>query len=151
RRADRAVGGARRVRARRRRRADARPHRARQHGRGPGGDGMTGPAHVPAGRPGVGLTGEHARLVEHGGPGRTVVLDGLDVPLEAGLTLRWALLPVLDAELTYRSTHVAVDLLLDDDTWLSETGPGRALTDQHGMAATAQGQGAARILVADHW
>lgn len=112
---------------------------------------MTGPAHVPAGRPGVGLTGEHARLVEHDGPGRTVVLDGLDVPLEAGLTLRWALLPVLDAELTYRSTHVAVDLLLDDDTWLSETGPGRALTDQHGMAATAQGQGAARILVADHW
>lgn len=112
---------------------------------------MTGPAHVPAGRPGVGLTTEHARRISHDGAGRTVVLDGLDVPVEAGVTLRYALLPVLDGELTYRSTYVAVDLLLDDGTWLLETGPGRTLTDQHGMPATAVGQGEARILVPDHW
>ncbi|GAB2502873.1 GH92 family glycosyl hydrolase [Promicromonospora xylanilytica] len=124
---------------------------------------MTGPAHVPAGRPGVGLTGEHAQLIGHSGGGRTVVLDGLDVPLEAGITLRYTLLPVLDTELTYRSTYVAVDLLLDDGTWLSEgtllsdgtrpspAGPEPALTDQHGMPATAVGQGDARILVPDHW
>lgn len=112
---------------------------------------MTGPAHVPAGRPGVGLTGEHARLIDHTGEDRTVVLDGLDVPVEAGTELRYALLPVLDQELTYRSTYVAVDLLLDDGTWLAQTEPGRALTDQHGMPATAVGQGDARILVPDHW
>lgn len=112
---------------------------------------MTGPAHVPAGRPGVGLTGEHARRIGHGGAGRTVVLDGLDVPLEPGVTLRYTLLPVLDQELTYRSTYVAVDLLLDDWTWLLETDPGRELRDQHRMLATAAGQGDARILVPDHW
>jgi predicted alpha-1,2-mannosidase len=112
---------------------------------------MTGPAHVPAGRPGVGLTSEHARRIAHGGAGRTVVLDGLDVPLAAGTELRWTLLPVLDQELTYRSTYVAVDLLLDDGTWLLETEPGRELRDQHRMPATAVGQGDARILVPDHW
>ncbi|WP_129783205.1 GH92 family glycosyl hydrolase [Promicromonospora panici] len=112
---------------------------------------MTGPAHVPAGRPGVGLTVQDARRISHDGAGRTVVLDGLDVPVEAGVTLRAVLLPVLDAELTYRSTYVAVDLLLDDGTWLLETGSGRTLTDQHGMPATAVGQGDARILVPDHW
>jgi predicted alpha-1,2-mannosidase len=112
---------------------------------------MTGPAHVPAGLPGVGLTSEDARRIGHSGEGRTVVLDGLDVPVEVGTELRWTLLPVLDQELTYRSTYVAVDLLLDDGTWLSQTEPGRALTDQHGMPATAVGQGDARILVPDHW
>lgn len=112
---------------------------------------MTGPAHVPAGRPGVGLTSEHARRIAHSGAGRTVVLDGLDVPLGAGAELRYTLLPVLDQELTYRSTYVAVDLLLDDGTWLLETWPGRELTDQHRMPATAVGQGDARILVPDHW
>ncbi|GAA4717095.1 putative alpha-1,2-mannosidase [Promicromonospora umidemergens] len=112
---------------------------------------MTGPAHVPAGRPGVGLTSVDAQRISHSGEGRTVVLDGLDVPLEAGVTLRYTLLPVLDTDLTYRSTYVAIDLLLDDGTWLSQTDPGRALTDQHGMLATAVGQGDARILVPDHW
>ncbi|MFC4629620.1 GH92 family glycosyl hydrolase [Promicromonospora alba] len=112
---------------------------------------MTGPAHVPAGRPGVGLTSEHARRIAHGGAGRTVVLDGLDVPVVAGTELRCTLLPVLDQELTYRSTYVAVDLLLDDGTWLLETEAGGELRDQHRMLATAVGQGEARILVPDHW
>ncbi|MFD6445308.1 GH92 family glycosyl hydrolase [Promicromonospora sp. NPDC060204] len=112
---------------------------------------MTGPAHVPAGRPGAGLTSEHAIRVRHRGEGRTVLLDGLDVPVEAGTELRYAVLPVLDEKLTYRSTYVALDLLLDDGTWLSVTDPGRALLDQHGMPATAVGQGEARILVPDHW
>lgn len=112
---------------------------------------MRGPAHVPAGRPGVGLTSERARRVRHRGEGRTVVLDGLDVAVEAGSELRYTLLPVLDGGLTYRSTYVAIDLLLDDGTWLSHTAAGRELRDQHGMPATAVGQGDARILVPDHW
>ncbi|WP_369372067.1 GH92 family glycosyl hydrolase [Promicromonospora sp. Populi] len=112
---------------------------------------MTGPAHVPAGLPGVGLTSEHAREVRHDGAGRTVVLDDLDVTLQAGVELRYTLLPVLDDELAYRSTYVGIDLLLDDGTWLAQAVPDGALTDQHGMAATAVGQGDARILVPDHW
>jgi predicted alpha-1,2-mannosidase len=112
---------------------------------------VRGPAHVPAGRPGVGVTSERARRVRHRGSRRTVVLDGLDVPVGAGTELRYTLLPVLDRELTYRSTYVAIDLLLDDGTWLSHTTSGQALRDQHGMPATAVGQGDARILVPDHW
>ncbi|MFI8526485.1 GH92 family glycosyl hydrolase [Promicromonospora sukumoe] len=112
---------------------------------------MTGPAHVPAGRPGAGLTSENATLVRHHGEGRTVLLDGLDLPVEAGTELRYAVLPVLDEKLTYASTYVGLDLLLDDGTWVAGTETGRALRDQHGMPATAVGQGDARILVPDHW
>ena len=67
------------------------------------------------------------------------MLDGLDLPVEAGTELRYALLPVLDADHTYRSTYVAIDLMLDDETWLSQTAAGAELHDQHGMSATAVG------------
>ncbi|WP_246854969.1 GH92 family glycosyl hydrolase [Cellulomonas sp. Y8] len=112
-----------------------------------------GPAHVPAGRPGVGLTGTRALRVgvDGGGtaeaPRRRVLLDGLDVEVEAGTELRWAVCPVLDADLSYRSTAVAVAAQLDDGTW-SDVHP---LTDQHGAPASAGGQGSARILLPDHW
>ncbi|WP_308281613.1 GH92 family glycosyl hydrolase [Cellulomonas sp. PS-H5] len=112
-----------------------------------------GPAHVPAGRPGVGLTGTRALriTVDDGGtagaPRRRVLLDGLDVEVEAGTELRWAVCPVLDADLSYRSTAVAVAAQLDDGTW-SDAHP---LTDQHGAPVSADGQASARILLPDHW
>jgi predicted alpha-1,2-mannosidase len=112
-----------------------------------------GPAHVPAGRPGVGLTGVRSLCVGADGdalargPRRALLADGLDVLVEPGAELRWAVCPVLDDGLTYRSTWVAVDLRLDDGTWFAASGP----HDQYGVPATAEGQGAARILVPDHW
>lgn len=109
-----------------------------------------GPAHVPAGRPRVGLTGTRALRVTaeaSAGPARRVLLDGLDVPVEAGTELRWAVCPVLDADLTYASTAIAVEALLDDGTWSGA----HPLVDQHGAPASARGQGDARILLPDHW
>jgi predicted alpha-1,2-mannosidase len=109
-----------------------------------------GPAHVPAGRPGVGLTGVRSlRVSTDGTTGRRrrTLLDDLDVVVEAGTELRYAVCPVLDEEQTYASTFVAVEALLDDGTWSGDLG----LRDRYGMAASARGQGAARILLPDHW
>ncbi|HEY0188768.1 MAG TPA: GH92 family glycosyl hydrolase [Cellulomonas sp.] len=121
-----------------------------------------GPSHVPAGRPGVGLTGLHALHVvlpgadgttagssgPHGaGPVRRVLLDGLDVAIEAGTELRYAVCPVLDDALGYAATAVAVEARLDDGSWTGQ----HVLVDRYGAPASARGQGEARILLVDHW
>ncbi|MGY5766348.1 GH92 family glycosyl hydrolase [Brachybacterium sp. DNPG3] len=64
-----------------------------------------------------------------------------------GDVLRTFVHPRLDTALTWGATHVCVDLLLDDGTFLSDHDP----RDQHGTRATARGLGAARILHADQW
>lgn len=106
-----------------------------------------GPAHLPAGRPRAALTGPGGLRVTWDEPGRRVLLADLDVAVGPGTELRWAVCPVLDAALTYRSTFVAVEVLLDDHTWSGAHG----LRDRYGMPASAGGQGAARILLPDHW
>jgi predicted alpha-1,2-mannosidase len=113
-----------------------------------------GPRHVPAGRARVGLTGTRALRVMADGRAlartqgaRHVLADGLDLPLGPDSELRWAVAPVLDAALTYASTWAAVDVQLDDGTWLSAHAP----LDQHGLPADPAGQGRARILVPDGW
>jgi predicted alpha-1,2-mannosidase len=109
-----------------------------------------GPAHVPAGRPGVGLRGLRSLRVTApagGGPARRLLLDGLDVPVEPRTELRYAVCPVLDEALTYAATCVAVEALLDDGTWTGDLG----LRDRYGMPALARGQGGSRILLPDHW
>jgi predicted alpha-1,2-mannosidase len=47
----------------------------------------------------------------------------------------------------YASTGIAVDLVFDDGSRLSDHG----LTDQHGVATTADAQGASRMLLPDQW
>ena len=121
-----------------------------------------GPGHVPAGLPGVGLTGVRAlrvtgpagarptasaRSIGPVSPPRHLLFDGLDVEIGPDTELRYAVCPVLDAALTYRATFVSVDCLLDDGMWTGDLD----LADQHGAAAAARGQGTARILVPDHW
>ena len=64
-----------------------------------------------------------------------------------GEVLRWFVHPVLDEELSWGATHVALDLVLDDGSRLSQHEP----RDQHGSLATARGLGEARILYADQW
>ena len=69
----------------------------------------------------------------------TVVADG-DV-------LRWYIHPVLDAEQTWGAMAVALDLVFDDGSRLSELGP----TDQYGILATARGQLEGKALFPDQW
>jgi predicted alpha-1,2-mannosidase len=65
----------------------------------------------------------------------------------AGDRLRYLIYPALDAPLGYQATYAALDLRFDDGSLLSEL----TITDQYGMAATAAGQGAAKILYCDQW
>jgi predicted alpha-1,2-mannosidase len=109
-----------------------------------------GPTSLPAGRPGVGLTGLRAlRVTAAAGIGRArrVLLADLDVAVEPATELRYAVCPVLDDTQTYASTSIAVEALLDDGTWSGDLG----LPDRYGMPASARGQGEARILLPDHW
>lgn len=69
----------------------------------------------------------------------TVVADG-DV-------LRWYIHPVLDAEQTWGAMAVALDLVFDDGSRLSELEP----TDQYGILATARGQLEGKALFPDQW
>ncbi|ATG51438.1 alpha-mannosidase [Brachybacterium vulturis] len=64
-----------------------------------------------------------------------------------GDMLRWFVHPVLDADQTWGATWVAVDLVLDDGTRLSEHAP----RDQYGTLATAEGLGEGAILYPDQW
>lgn len=110
-----------------------------------------GPAHLPSGRAGAGLQGVRALQVTSAEPvsgtHRRMLVDDLDLPVDGPVELRYAICPVLDEELTYRSTYVALDCLLDDGSWVSES----AAVDQHGFAMSAPAQGAAKILLPDHW
>ncbi|MBE1877437.1 GH92 family glycosyl hydrolase [Myceligenerans pegani] len=110
-----------------------------------------GPEHVPAGRPGVGLTSVDAWRATWSAPGCAVVLDGLDVLVTERTELVYAVLPVLDDALTYAATHVAMDCLLDDGSWLSEAFAHDPPRDRYGFGASAAAQGAAKILLPDHW
>lgn len=67
--------------------------------------------------------------------------------IEEGDVLRCFVFPDLDAAHTWGATYVAVDLVLDDGTRLSQLDP----RDQYGSPATARGLGDARILYADQW
>lgn len=64
-----------------------------------------------------------------------------------GDALRWFVHPVLDAEQTWGATWVAVDLVLDDGSRLSDHAP----RDQYGTLATAHGLGEGKILYPDQW
>ncbi|WP_232821874.1 GH92 family glycosyl hydrolase [Desertihabitans aurantiacus] len=111
-----------------------------------------GPTTSATAKPGVGFTG--TRSLEYGGrhraDGEAVATNELfdgDVEIAAGDELAYLLFPVLDEAQTYASTHVAVDLLLDDGTRLSGTGA----TDAYGFPADARGQGTSAVLWPDQW
>ena len=79
------------------------------------------------------------------------VLEGLEElrgrTIAPGDLLRWYVHPVLDGSQTWGATHVALDLVLDDGSRLSDAAP----RDQYGTEATARGLGDGRILYADQW
>ncbi|GAA1490388.1 GH92 family glycosyl hydrolase [Brachybacterium sacelli] len=79
------------------------------------------------------------------------VLEGLS-PLVGRTVAREDVLrtyvhPRLDAAQTWGATYVAVELVFEDGSRLSELDP----RDQYGTSATAQGIGDGRILYADQW
>lgn len=113
----------------------------------------SGPATAVAARPGTGLTRPDPWLVEVP-PGEGVqrvrlpgVLAGAE--LSAGTQLCWTVFPEGndDFESRWDATALAVDLLLDDGTWLSESGA----LDQYACATDPAAQAAARRTWVDQW
>ena len=112
-----------------------------------------GPTTVVAARPGVGLVSPEPWVVDV--PAGTDVerqrlecgLEG--VVLEPATELRWAVLPEGEGgvDTLWDATSVAVDLLFDDGSWLSEA----EVTDQYGGGVGAAAQGAAERLWVDQW
>ncbi|MDE9366678.1 GH92 family glycosyl hydrolase [Luteipulveratus sp. YIM 133132] len=104
-------------------------------------------------RPGVGWTGTKALRFggSHTAAGRGYAWNRLyDVKIPVGPKSRLTykiFADMISDDLTYPSTNSAVDLRFTDGTYLSDLNP----VDDHGMAASPSGQGAAKKLYANQW
>ncbi|MGP9706339.1 GH92 family glycosyl hydrolase [Brachybacterium sp. AOP24-D1-21] len=114
-----------------------------------------GPVGSPTSKDGAGLRAPSAlRYAGSAGEGAEAVapvLPGLREltgrTIAPGDVLRWFVHPALDAAQTWGATYVALDLVLDDGSRLSDIAP----RDQYGTLATARGLGDGKILYADQW
>ncbi|GAA4523882.1 GH92 family glycosyl hydrolase [Brachybacterium paraconglomeratum] len=114
-----------------------------------------GPVGSPTSKDGAGFLAPSALRYTGSAGERTDVamplLPGLDQlagrTIAPGEVLRWFVHPALDAPQTWGATFVAIDLVLDDGSRLSDLVP----HDQYGTTATARGLGEAKILFADQW
>ncbi|CAM3399326.1 GH92 family glycosyl hydrolase [Isoptericola cucumis] len=113
----------------------------------------SGPASAPTAKTEAGWTGLHAlhyagsHAVDGRGYAYNRVLD-VDVPVGEASELSYVIFPeASDADRTWASTHVAVDLAFTDGTYLSELGA----VDQHGFGLSPQGQGASKVLHTNQW
>ena len=111
-----------------------------------------GPISSPTAKTGMGFTGSKALQyagahLAAGEATATNVLFDVDVDVAADTQLSYTVFPVLDSDLSYPATYVAVDLLLDDGSLLSAHGP----RDAYGYGATARAQGESDVLVPNQW
>ncbi|WP_246076185.1 GH92 family glycosyl hydrolase [Amycolatopsis cihanbeyliensis] len=101
----------------------------------------------------AGYTGQHALRYSgtHTKEGRGYSYNKLfdvDIPVAAGTELSYKVFPeFITGDLSYPSTHVAVDLAFTDGSYLSELGA----TDQYGFALSPTGQGDADSLGVNQW
>lgn len=104
-------------------------------------------------KPLVGWTGVKALRYSggHTADGRGYAWNRLfeiDVPVTESTRLSYKIFPdMVSGDLTYPSTHTAVDVHFTDGTYLSDL-DGR---DAHGVAASPSGQGTGKILYAHQW
>ena len=111
-----------------------------------------GPRSSFTAKPRVGWTGVQSlgyagQVIDDGDSSASNVVLETDVKVAPGAELSYKIFPELDGELTYASTHVAVDLLFDDGTTLSGSGA----RDIYGVAATPEAQGEGKTLYPDQW
>lgn len=111
-----------------------------------------GPRYSFTAKPGVGWTGVKSvgyagHVVADGDASASNALLDVDVTVPKGGELSYKIFPELDPDLTYASTHVALDLVFDDGSRLSSSGA----RDIYGVAANAQAQGDGKTLFPDQW
>jgi predicted alpha-1,2-mannosidase len=105
-----------------------------------------GPARPYAAPAKMGYTGQRALRYRADAAGRAR-LFAVDIEVQQDTVLSWRVLPEIVDGHTAASTGVAVDLLFDDGSRLSQLG----LTDHHGAPATAGGQAASKTLYPQQW
>ncbi len=100
-------------------------------------------------KPDVGFTGTHSLRYAGTASGKVVVkLFDTDLRVSDGTVLSWLVFPRSNKDdLTNPANYASVDLVFDDGSRLSATGA----HDQHGVPATAKGQGEGRVLYPDQW
>jgi predicted alpha-1,2-mannosidase len=100
-------------------------------------------------KPGVGFTGLHSLHYqgENAGKQDAAIFD-VDLPVQADTQLSYVLFPcMVENDLSDPATYVAVDLIFDDGTRLSDTGA----QDQHRIPASAQALGKSRTVYVNQW
>ena len=97
----------------------------------------------------MGFTGLHALHYQgHAGGKQEATLFDVDIPVQASMQLSYLLFPcITQDDLADPSTYVAIDLVFDDGTHLSDT----AARDQHRVAANAQALGKSRTVYVNQW
>lgn len=100
-------------------------------------------------KPGVGFSGLHSlRYQGTAGGQQEAKLFDVDMPVHADTQLSYLLFPcIAHNDLADPSTYVAVDLIFDDGTRLSQT---RAV-DQYRVSANAHALGASRTIYVNQW
>ncbi|WP_233841197.1 GH92 family glycosyl hydrolase [Dyella sp. 2HG41-7] len=100
-------------------------------------------------KPGVGFTGLHSLHYRghDGGKQETAIFD-VDVPVQANTQLSYVLFPCITKnDLADPATYVAIDLVFDDGTRLSQTNA----QDQHRIPANAHALGKSRTVYVNQW
>ncbi|HUA80440.1 MAG TPA: GH92 family glycosyl hydrolase, partial [Dyella sp.] len=100
-------------------------------------------------KPGVGFTGLHS-LHYHGQDGgkQEAAIFDVDVPVQPNTQLSYVLFPcITQNDLADPATYVAVNLVFDDGTRLSQT----SAQDQHRIAANAHALGESRTIYVNQW
>ena len=100
-------------------------------------------------KPGVGFTGVRSlRYQGSAGGSQQQRLFDVDVPVNADTELSYLIFPQrVKGDLGNPANYVAIDLVFDDGSRLA----GLHTFDQHGVPASARGQGLGRVLYPDQW
>ena len=106
-----------------------------------------GPAEPYAAKPNVGYSGLRALHYQAAGGTARRELFSTDLAIDADTTLSWLVLPEIVGKDTVASTHVSLDLRLDDGSRVSAS----SARDQHGIALGARAQGESKTLYPQQW
>lgn len=107
----------------------------------------SGPERPYAAKKNAGYSGAKALRYSADGQGGRLQLYAVDIAVQADTVLSWMVLPeIVDGDID-SSTHVSLDLVLDDGSRVS----GLDLRDHHGVRLGAAAQGQSKTLYPQQW
>ncbi|WP_354570271.1 GH92 family glycosyl hydrolase [Glaciihabitans sp. UYNi722] len=113
-----------------------------------------GPANGPDSKSGVGFSGTHAlryggkHVADGAASASNVLYDNMNQPIAGNTELSYLVFPDSSSDLAVPSSWVAIDLVLDDGTTLSQK---VNLVDNNGFGVTARDHGQQKSLFENQW